>query len=81
MPIRLYPFSRTGHPNEPKSIFIDPNIYFGRPVLAERNIPTDIIAERLQAGETPEHLAGDYGVGDDEVLEAIRFELGLQKAA
>ena len=38
LPIKLYPFSGTGEPDEPRSILIDPKISFGRPILS--NIQT-----------------------------------------
>lgn len=60
LPIRLYPFSGTEKPNEPKSILIDPEISFGRPILSGISIPVEIIVERYKAGESMRELAGDY---------------------
>ncbi len=81
LPIKLYPFSRTWKPGEPRFISIDPRVSFGRPVLANTGIPVDIVAERYQAGESVEDLARDYSRTKEEVDEAIRYELGVRKAA
>ena len=75
LPVRLYPFSGAGEPDEPKSILIDPRISFGRPVLHCINIPVDTIAERFQAGEPIEELAKDYDCEKKEIEEAIRCQL------
>jgi uncharacterized protein (DUF433 family) len=81
LPIKLYPFVRTGEPDEPKLIFIDPNISFGRPVLANKGIPVDVIAERYKAGESIDDLMLDYECAQKEIEEAIRFELYYRKEA
>lgn len=60
LPIKLYPFSRTGEPDEPKLILIDPKISFGRPILSNISIPVEIISERYKAGESIKELARDY---------------------
>jgi len=80
LPVKLYPFSRTGEPDEPKLIFIDPNISFGRPVIAKKGIPVDVIAERYKAGESIADLMLDYECEQKEIEEAIRFELYREAA-
>ncbi len=80
LPIRLYPFTRERKPDEPKIIVIDPQISFGRPVLAGTGIATTIIAQRYKAGESIEELAEDYGRSRSEIEEAIRCELWLDAA-
>lgn len=81
LPIRIYPHTRIGEPEEPKAIKIDPLISFGRPVLSNSSTPVDVIAERFKAGDDPDFLALDFNIPKHDVLEAIRFELELQKAA
>lgn len=81
LPVKLYPFARTGEPDEPKLIFIDPNISFGRPVIANKGIPVDVIAERYKAGESISDLMLDYDCEQKEIEEAIRFELYRKEAA
>jgi uncharacterized protein (DUF433 family) len=72
---RLYPFTRPNFPDDnPKSVFIDPIVGFGRPVLAIAKIPTASLVERYLAGEAIEHLARDYDCETLDIQEAIRCE-------
>lgn len=80
MPVRLYPFTRKRHPEEPKAIVISPYISFGRPVLAGTGIATAVVAERYKAGESIEELAKDYERDRLQIEEAIRCELELEAA-
>lgn len=72
---RIYPFTRRDILDDPRSVFIDPRVAFGRLVLAKSRIPTIALAERYSAGESIDHLAEDYGCERLEVEEAIRCEL------
>jgi uncharacterized protein (DUF433 family) len=74
MPIRIYPFSRDPPERSPRIVALDPRIRFGRPMLAERGVPTDILFERYQAGDAVAELAEDYDLTPPEVEEAIRYE-------
>lgn len=76
MPIRLFPFSRSTAPDakQPKSIVIDPRLSFGRPVLSDVAVPTEVIVGRFRAGDTLVEMAKDYGVDEKEIEEALRFE-------
>lgn len=80
LPIKLYPFSGSGEPDEPKSILIDPKISFGRPILSDISIPVEIIVERYRAGESMSELAGDYECTQEKIEEAIRCQLWEQAA-
>ena len=71
---RLFPWSRS--PDEPKDVEIDPLRAFGRLVIAGTGIPTEIIAERIRAGDTIAHLAEDYRIDRDKIEAAVRWELG-----
>ena len=77
---RLYPFTRTCDLAAPRAVVIDPDIAFGRPVLTGTGIPTAVVAERYQAGESVDELAEDYGRERGEIEEAIRCELALDAA-
>lgn len=77
---RLYPFTRRPVPNAPRSVMIDPNLSFGRPVLAGTGIATAIVAERYKAGEDIDVLAHDYDRARSDIEEAIRCELRLDAA-
>lgn len=78
---RFFPFTREVLDESPMSVFIDPRVSFGRPVLANVRIPTEAIAGRFRAGETIEHLAADYDCETLEIQEAIRCEGRPPKAA
>ncbi len=73
--IRLYPFTRLEHAQQPKAVVIDPRMSFGRPVIAGTGIATAVIAERYMAGESIAELAKDYGRELTEIEEAVRCEL------
>jgi uncharacterized protein (DUF433 family) len=73
-PIRLYPFLTPGTPTEARPIAIDPGISFGRPVVARTGVSTAVLAERVDAGESLEALAEDYGLTTQEVEEAVVYE-------
>jgi uncharacterized protein (DUF433 family) len=73
--LRLYPYTTKTPTDEIRLIVIDPAICFGRPVIKGSGIPTSIIAERWEAGESPEDLVNDYGRTAQEIQEALRCEL------
>jgi uncharacterized protein (DUF433 family) len=81
IPIRLYPFTRTGETDQPKNIVIDPFISFGRAVITGTGVTTELVAERFKAGESADELAVDYGCDREKIEEAIRCELSLAEAA
>jgi uncharacterized protein (DUF433 family) len=64
---------------EARNVIIDPRVSFGRPVLAGTGVPIDNLVERLNAGDTVEDLADDYGLTPDVVRDAIR--VAVQDAA
>jgi uncharacterized protein (DUF433 family) len=60
-------------------IVIDPSVSFGKPVLASRKgIRVSAIVSRIDAGETEDAVAQDYGISLQEVNAAIDF---YEKAA
>jgi uncharacterized protein (DUF433 family) len=59
----------------PRLIVIDPSISFGRPVLASRKgIRVSAIVSRIDAGESEDAIAQDYGIERREVDAAIDYE-------
>jgi uncharacterized protein (DUF433 family) len=71
IPIRLYPFvtpSRVSH-----SIVIDPLRSFGRPTLVGAGVRTQVIAARINAGESVEELAEDYELSAEQIQDALVF--------
>ena len=61
-------------PSAEKPIAIDPNIAFGRPVVLRAGVSTSAIRERVDARETVEDLAADYGLSVAEIQQAVLFE-------
>jgi uncharacterized protein (DUF433 family) len=73
---RWYPM----HPN--RHVVVDPRIAFGRPILAEEGVPTDIIAAAVAAnGSDVSHVAKWYGVKPQSVRAAVAFEQSRHRAA
>jgi len=70
LPTRLYPFLDD---NE-RIIAIDPFIAFGRPVIISKGISTAVITDRIDAGESIEDIAKDYGLTEIDVKIAMRYE-------
>jgi uncharacterized protein (DUF433 family) len=82
-PVRLFPFSRLGptDADQPRHIAIDPAIAFGRPMLVRAGVRTEVVIARFTGGDAPAEMAQDYGVTEDEILEALRYEQRWAKAA
>jgi uncharacterized protein (DUF433 family) len=74
MPFRLFPFTRGSYRESPQIISIDPKIRFGKPCISGTRIPTAIVSERHQAGDSIEFLAKDYGRDEQDIEEVIRYE-------
>ena len=71
LPIRLYPFVAS---TSDRPIAIDPEVAFGRPIVARTGISTQAIADRIDGGETVEEVAQDYGIDATEVEQAVLYE-------
>lgn len=67
---RLFPWRVD--PREPLSIAIDPNVAFGRPVLAATRVPVEVICDRYRAGDSMVHLAADHRVTRDVIEDLVR---------
>lgn len=72
-PVRLYPFL-VSESADAKSIVIDPQISFGRPVVNRAFISTRSIVDRIDAGEKVEDVARDYNLRREAVEEAVVYE-------
>lgn len=75
LPKQLFPVGGQGL--QEKIISISPFISFGRPVIARRRVSTSAIRQRIDAGESPDHVAKDYKLNRLEVDTAIRYEVGV----
>jgi uncharacterized protein (DUF433 family) len=61
-------------PESDKIIFLDPSIRFGKPVIAGKGVPTDIIAELYNAGDSIDDIADEYDCTPLQIKAAIHFE-------
>jgi uncharacterized protein (DUF433 family) len=57
---RLFPFIYPDKKDDQRLIVIDPAVSFGRPVIAGTGIPTKVLAELYEAGDSIDDLALDY---------------------
>ena len=73
--IRLFPWTRGESLESPKIVTIDPLVSFGKPIIAGTGIRTEVLASRLRAGDSIATLKHDYGLKEEQVEEAIRYEL------
>jgi uncharacterized protein (DUF433 family) len=72
--VRLFPFIAAAELGSERAVMIDPLVQFGRPVLTRTRIPTEIVAERYNAGEDLDALAQDYGQERALLEAAVLFE-------
>jgi uncharacterized protein (DUF433 family) len=76
LPVRLFPFTRAAESADsganPKIVVVNPRVSFGRPSVG--GVATSTIWNRFLAGDSPAHLAQDYGLAPEAIEEAIRCE-------
>lgn len=63
------------------AIAIDPAVGFGRPLLFEYRVPTDVLRMGVDAGDSIEEVADAFEVPVRAVRAALEFEEGLRTAA
>jgi uncharacterized protein (DUF433 family) len=66
--LRWYP----QHPK--KTVVLDPQRAFGRPILRHEGVPTEILAKAVCVEKSPERVAKWYGVPVSAVRKAVAFE-------
>jgi uncharacterized protein (DUF433 family) len=74
VPVKLYPWIPDPAVGPKKSILIDPEVSFGRPVTSLRGITTAVLADQFDAGASIDDLADDYGLSPQAVEDALAFE-------
>lgn len=76
LPSKLYPFTRARDASRPtpypKLVVMNPLVSFGRPSIG--GVATSTVWSRFRAGDSPAHLAEDYGLTLEAIKEAIRCE-------
>lgn len=78
---QFFPFIVRDDINEPRTIQMSPRVAFGRPVLANTGIATEVIAGRFRARDSIAELAEEYGVPPSMIEDAVRWELPQLNAA
>lgn len=58
-----------------KAVVVDPAYGYGLPVIHDSGVRTEIIRERIEAGDSIDQVAYDFNVEPRDIEEAIRFEL------
>ena len=74
---KLYPFIRLIGTDQPRNVVINPYVSFGKPVIAGTGLPTRVVAERFKAGDTIPQIAANYGRKEEEIDDALRYELRI----
>lgn len=74
VPVRLYPIVASNVETPERPIAIDPAVAFGRPILVRAGVTTQVIADRVDAGESVDELVVDYGVERAEIEQAVLYE-------
>ena len=57
-----------------KSIVVDPTRAFGRPIVVEGSVPTEILFEAVKTEGSPDKVAKLYEVPLSAVREAVMFQ-------
>jgi uncharacterized protein (DUF433 family) len=68
---RLYPYRN--NVDEPKVVAIDPRTSFGRPTIQGSGVTVDVVADLIDAGETAERVAREFGISKAEVNSAVTW--------
>jgi len=74
---KLYPFVRRDGTEQPMNVVINPYVSFGKPVIVGTGLPTRVVAERFKAGDSIPQIAANYGRNEEEIDDAIRYELRI----
>jgi uncharacterized protein (DUF433 family)/transposase-like protein len=79
---QLFPLPPPGAgPELDRPLMIDPRVSFGRPVMAGTGVPTSIVADLYEAGDSIPAIAEDYNCKPEQIAAAVYFEsLGKQAA-
>jgi uncharacterized protein (DUF433 family) len=75
-PAQFFPSFVSVHatpPQDTRLVVINPEMSFGNPVIKSRGIRVSAIVSRIDAGETEDEVAQDYGLTREEIDAAIGF--------
>lgn len=54
-------------------ITVDPNVQFGKPVIAGTRVPVEVIVGHMAAGDTVEQVLDQYNLTREQVLAALKY--------
>ncbi|HEY4279708.1 MAG TPA: DUF433 domain-containing protein [Conexibacter sp.] len=63
-----------------RHIEVDPDLHSGVPVVRGRRIPTSLVANVADSDGGRDVLRDDYGLSDDEIDDAVGYELDITAA-
>ncbi|HYM61835.1 MAG TPA: DUF433 domain-containing protein [Thermoanaerobaculia bacterium] len=79
--VKLYPFiTKRRLPDSPPVVEVKPRVSFGRPVVRGTGVPTAVVAQRFDAGESIAKLAEEYDRTPEEIEQVIRYESARRAA-
>jgi uncharacterized protein (DUF433 family) len=54
-------------------IVVDPNVQFGKPIIAGTRVPVGVIIGHIAAGDSLEDVAEEYGIKIENVQAALKY--------
>ncbi|MBJ6610609.1 MAG: DUF433 domain-containing protein [Candidatus Thiothrix moscowensis] len=78
---RWYPVNDAQHGGQDKSVVLDPQRAFGKPILTQSGIPTRVLYDAYRLDEPLDVIAANYAITPEEVKQAVLYESRLQDAA
>ncbi len=75
LPREFFPFERLPKNAGRRVISLSPFVSFGRAIIQSTGVTTRAVVERIEAGEDADAVREDYGLREDELEEAILYEL------
>jgi uncharacterized protein (DUF433 family) len=66
--------------NGKDSIVIDPQRAFGQPIASNFGVPTEVLADAVEAEGSIDRVARNYGVPAAVIRDAVKFEESLRAA-
>ena len=70
----LTPQARNPNLSGSSPVFVSPFVSFGNAIIQRRGVSTNVIASRLNLGESRQDIVEDYELTEDEFEEAILYE-------
>jgi len=58
-------------------ISVDPEVGFGKPVIAGTRVPVSVIVGHIAAGDSSEDVQREYGLEIEDVRAALSYEAKL----